>query len=156
MGWGESGQDGAGCPIAEGVGHNGRSLTLDKQPTALCPVKTPMRLKTPGRECHRTVLSDLSGYGAGPLFHQPLLPQTLTQHSLVPGPVRRAGNIFALHPRAGNNRLHWREGAGGMKVVPTHSPCLGTELGNYQRRGGGWGVCNCDFFPSGGEQEELG
>lgn len=95
MGWGESGQDGAGCPIAEGVGHNGRSLTLDKQPTAPCPVKTPMRLKTPGRECHRTVLSDLSGYGAGPLFHQPLLPQTLTQHSLVPGPVRRAGDT---HP----------------------------------------------------------
>lgn len=54
------------------------------------------------------------------------------------------------------HRLHWREGAGDMKVVPTHSPYLGTELGNYQRRGGGRGVCNCDFFPSGGEREELG
>lgn len=58
---------------------------------------------------------------------------------------------------------HWREGVGDMKALPTQSPWDGKKVPVWGQNQAiakgeeeGRGVCECDFFPSGGEPEELG
>lgn len=149
MGWGEAGQDGADCPIAEGAGHNGRFLTLGKQLTVPCPVGPPCCSRPLGESatepCSRIPLDTAPDRSyTSPSFRKHL-PSTWWYQGLCTGLGRGRGtHILVKHlyilpdvslDLPSVHRPHRREGVGSTKVVPTHSPYLGTESANYQRRG---------------------